>query len=118
MLLGYQKARINDLPQPRGRHPRTGWHAHHARVAIGDGGLLGTGFGKGTQNLFGFIPDQYTDFPFPVFAEEWGFVGCVVLICLYGFLTRVVDPRRLPGQGPLRRRARGGQRAPSSSGTP
>ncbi len=72
---------------PRSDILKTGWHAHHARVAIGDGGLLGTGFMKGTQNQFGFIPDQFTDFPFPVFAEEWGFVGCLVLICLYGFLT-------------------------------
>jgi rod shape determining protein RodA len=87
VLLGYQKARITTFLNPEADILKTGWHAHHARVAIGDGGLLGTGFRKGTQNVFGFIPDQYTDFPFPVFAEEWGFVGSVVLICLYGFLT-------------------------------
>jgi rod shape determining protein RodA len=86
-MQGYQKARIDTFINPEADILKSGWHAHHARVAIGDGGLLGTGFGKGTQNQFGFIPDQYTDFPFPVFAEEWGFVGCVVLICLYGFLT-------------------------------
>ena len=87
VLLGYQKARIETFIDPERDILKTGWHAHHARVAIGDGGLLGTGFMKGTQNQFGFIPDQFTDFPFPVFAEEWGFVGCLVLICLYGFLT-------------------------------
>ena len=87
VLLGYQKDRINSFINPESDILRRGWHAHHARVAIGDGGLFGSGFMKGTQNQFGFIPDQYTDFPFPVFAEEWGFIGCVALICLYGFLT-------------------------------
>ena len=85
--LGYQQARIKAFFNPEADLKGIGYHAHHARVAIGDGGLLGSGLGMGTQNRFGFIPDQYTDFPFPVFAEEWGFVGCVVLICLYGFVT-------------------------------
>jgi rod shape determining protein RodA len=84
---GYQKQRIDAFINPEADIKGIGYHAHHARVAIGDGGLLGTGWVHGTQNQFGFIPDQYTDFPFPVFAEEWGFVGCVVLICLYGFLV-------------------------------
>ena len=84
---GYQKARIDAFINPEADIQGIGYHAHHARVAIGDGGLLGAPFAKGTQNAFGFIPDQYTDFPFPVFAEEWGFVGSVVLIGLYGFLT-------------------------------
>ena len=84
---GYQQKRIDAFLEPEADIKGIGYHAHHARVAIGDGGLLGTGFRNGTQNVYGFIPDQYTDFPFPVFAEEWGFVGCVVLICLYGFLV-------------------------------
>ncbi|MFT3771227.1 MAG: rod shape-determining protein RodA [Minicystis sp.] len=87
VLLGYQKNRITTFLNPEADVKGLGYHAHHARVAIGDGGLLGTGFMKGTQNQFGFIPDQFSDFPFPVFAEEWGFAGGVVLICLYGFLT-------------------------------
>ena len=64
-----------------------GWHAHHARIAIGNGGLFGNGYMHGTQNQFFFIPDQHTDFPFPVYAEEWGFLGSVLLVSLYGFLT-------------------------------
>ncbi len=87
VLLGYQKDRITTFINPEADILRRGWHAHHARVAIGDGGLLGSGFMKGTQNQYGFIPDQFSDFPFPVFAEEWGFVGCMALIGLYGFLT-------------------------------
>lgn len=87
VLLPYQKDRITTFLNPEADLLHRGWHAHHARVAIGDGGIFGSGFMKGTQNQFGFIPDQFTDFPFPVFAEEWGFLGCAVLICLYGFLS-------------------------------
>jgi rod shape determining protein RodA len=87
VLLGYQKDRVTTFINPEADLLHHGWHAHHARVAIGDGGMLGSGFMKGTQNQFGFIPDQFSDFPFPVYAEEWGFVGSVVLICLYGFLA-------------------------------
>lgn len=86
-LHGYQKDRITTFLNPEADVKGIGYHAHHARIAIGDGGLLGTGFMKGTQNRFGFIPDQFSDFPFPVFAEEWGFVGSVLLIFLYAFLT-------------------------------
>ncbi len=85
-LQGYQKQRIDTFLNPEADVQGTGYHAHHARIAIGDGGLLGTGFGNGTQNQFRFIPDQYTDFPFPVFAEEWGLVGACVLVSLYLFL--------------------------------
>jgi rod shape determining protein RodA len=87
VLHGYQQDRINTFWRPELDISGKGFHAHHARVAIGDGGLFGAGFMKGTQNQFGFIPDQYSDFPFPVWAEEWGFVGSVVLVSLYAFLT-------------------------------
>jgi rod shape determining protein RodA len=87
VLEGYQQNRIKTFLNPEADVKGIGYHAHHARVAIGDGGLFGTGFTNGTQNKFGFIPDQFSDFPFPVFAEEWGFAGSVVLILLYGFLT-------------------------------
>ena len=41
---------------------------------------------QGTQNQFGFLPEQYSDFPFAVFSEDWGFFGTVVLISLYAFI--------------------------------
>ena len=87
ILLPYQKARVIVFLNPEDDLLHRGWHAHHARIAIGNGGVVGSGFMSGTQNQFLFIPDQHTDFPFPVFAEEWGFAGCFVLICLYGFLA-------------------------------
>jgi rod shape determining protein RodA len=64
-----------------------GWHAHQSQVAIGSGGLVGKGFMRGTQNQAGFLPDQYTDFPFGVWAEEQGFLGALVVIGLYMFVV-------------------------------
>jgi rod shape determining protein RodA len=63
-----------------------GWHALQARTAIGNGGPFGEGFMQGTQNQFNFLPDQHSDFPFAVFAEDWGFVGCLLLLGLYCFV--------------------------------
>jgi rod shape determining protein RodA len=87
VLLPYQRDRITVFLYPEQDLLRRGWHAHHSRVAIGNGGLFGSGYLKGSQNQFLFLPDQFTDFPFPVFAEEWGFVGCVLLVCLYAFVV-------------------------------
>jgi rod shape determining protein RodA len=42
---------------------------------------------KGSQNQFMFLHEQHSDFPFPVFAEEWGFVGSIALVALYAFLV-------------------------------
>src|SRR5580704_10459544 len=86
-LKAYQKERITSFLNPDANVLGAGWHAHHARIAIGDGGVLGQGFMRGTQNQFLFLPDQYSDFPFAVFAEDWGFVGSVFLVFLYGFLV-------------------------------
>jgi rod shape determining protein RodA len=86
-LKDYQRQRIVSFLNPEANILGANWHSHHARVAIGAGGALGEGFMRGTQNQFLFLPDQYTDFPFPVFAEDWGFVGCLVLVLLYAFLV-------------------------------
>ena len=86
LLKPYQKQRITSFLNPEANLLGANWHAHHARVAIGAGRIFGEGFMRGTQNQFLFLPDQYTDFPFPVFAEDWGFVGSLVLVGLYAFL--------------------------------
>ncbi len=87
VLRDYQKQRILVFLNPEANILGSGWHAHHARVAIGAGGWTGQGFMRGTQNQFLFLPDQHSDFPFAVFAEDWGFLGCVVLVALYAFLV-------------------------------
>jgi rod shape determining protein RodA len=86
-LKDYQRQRVASFLNPEADLRGAGWQAHHARIAIGNGGLFGQGYMRGTQNQFKFLPDQYSDFPFPVFAEDWGFIGGLVLIGLYGFLS-------------------------------
>ncbi len=64
-----------------------GYHIYQSKIAVGSGALFGKGFLCGTQHLLQFLPEHHTDFIFSVWAEEWGFVGCVVLIGLYVNLT-------------------------------
>jgi len=87
VLKDYQKQRILVFLNPKANILGSGWHAHHARIAIGAGGFTGQGFMRGTQNQFLFLPDQHSDFPFAVFAEDWGFLGCLLLVGLYTFLV-------------------------------
>jgi rod shape determining protein RodA len=86
-LKDYQRQRVSSFLNPEADLRGAGWQAHHARIAIGNGGLFGQGYMRGSQNQFRFLPDQYSDFPFPVFAEDWGFVGGLVLVGLYAFLS-------------------------------
>ncbi len=85
-LREYQRGRVLSFLNPEADRAGTGWHALQSRTAIGNGGIWGEGFREGSQNQFGFLPDQYSDFPFSVFAEDWGFVGCLVLLALYAFV--------------------------------
>ncbi|MGB5285717.1 MAG: FtsW/RodA/SpoVE family cell cycle protein, partial [Polyangiales bacterium] len=91
LLKDYQKERITAFWDRLGGTQTdlldSGWHTHQSLVAIGSGGLTGKGFTQGTQTRFRFLPDQHTDFPFPVWAEEHGFLGAVLLISLYLFLV-------------------------------
>ncbi|MEN9577534.1 MAG: hypothetical protein RJA70_543 [Pseudomonadota bacterium] len=86
VLEDYQKARVTSFLNPEADLTGAGWHAFQSQTAIGNGGVWGAGFREGTQNQFGFIPDQYSDFPFSVFAEDWGFVGCMALLGVYAFI--------------------------------
>jgi rod shape determining protein RodA len=86
-LRGYQNERINAWLNPNENILGYNWDPHQARIAVGNGGWLGQGFMKGSQNQFLFLHEQHSDFPFPVFAEEWGFVGSMALVALYGLLV-------------------------------
>lgn len=86
-LRGYQNERINAWLNPDENILGYNWDAHEARIAVGNGGWLGQGFMKGSQNQFLFLHEQHSDFPFPVFAEEWGFVGSLALIAIYTLLV-------------------------------
>jgi rod shape determining protein RodA len=79
----YQQRRILDVVDP-GRDPlASGYQAIQSRIAVGSGGLLGTGYLEGTQTQLRFLPTQHTDFAFSVLAEEWGFVGSVFVLGTY-----------------------------------
>lgn len=86
LLQPYQQARIVSFLNPESDKLGTGWHAYQSIVAIGSGRLAGKGFKNSTQNQYRFLPEQCTDFPFSVFAEEQGFVGAFVIISLYFFI--------------------------------
>ena len=86
-LQGYQNKRITAWLNPEENILGDNWDPYHSRIAIGHGGLTGQGFTKGSQNQFLFLHEQHTDFPFPVFAEDWGFAGCLALVSLYAFLV-------------------------------
>jgi rod shape determining protein RodA len=83
LLKDYQRERMIAFLDPNKDILGIGWHAHQAKVAIGSGGLTGKGFLQGTQNQHRFLPDQHSDFPFSVWAEEQGFVGAILLVGLY-----------------------------------
>jgi rod shape determining protein RodA len=86
-LKGYQSDRITAWLNPDQNVLGFNWDPHHARIAIGNGGWGGQGFMRGTQNQFHFLHEQHSDFPFPVFAEDWGFLGSLALVALYAFLV-------------------------------
>ena len=80
----FQKLRLTSFLHPGDNQLGSGLQLIQSRLAIGSGGILGTGFGKGAQ--FNSVPANHTDFIFAVLSEEWGFVGALVLILLYSLL--------------------------------
>jgi rod shape determining protein RodA len=83
LLRDYQKQRILTFLDPSADPSGAGYHARQSIIAVGSGRWTGAGFMKGTQNQLQFLPEHWTDFPFSVWAEEWGFAGSAVLLALY-----------------------------------
>src|SRR2546425_376751 len=79
----YQQKRILTFVHPEMDPRGAGYHVLQSKIAVGSGMTWGKGFLRGTQNQLNFLPEQHTDFIFSVFAEEWGFVGALVLLALY-----------------------------------
>jgi rod shape determining protein RodA len=82
----YQKARIINFIHPLTDVRGTGYNAYQSTIAVGSGQLLGKGIGYGTQSKLQFLPEYQTDFIFAAFAEEWGFVGVMLLLILFGII--------------------------------
>lgn len=86
VLQPHQQERILDLLGIEDDPQGAGYNAMQSKIAIGSGGLYGKGFLQGTQTRFSFVPEQSTDFIFCTIGEEWGFVGSMSVVLLFGFL--------------------------------
>lgn len=82
LLKDYQKERIISFIEPLDPLGMS-WSQNQAKIAIGSGGILGQGFGKGSQTQYGFLPEPHTDFIFAAIAEEFGLIGVSVLFFLF-----------------------------------
>ncbi len=85
-LKPYQRQRIETFLNPEGDPLNTGYHIMQSKIAVGSGMKFGKGFMHGTQGQLDFLPERHTDFAFSVWAEEWGFVGSLVLLGAYFFM--------------------------------
>ncbi len=79
----YQRERLDVFLSPQADPLGAGYNLIQSIIAIGSGGVAGKGYLQGTQTQLSFIPEHHTDFIFSVVGEEWGFVGCVVVLGLY-----------------------------------
>lgn len=85
-LHDYQKNRILMFLMPEKDPNGAGYHIIQSKIAIGSGGMWGQGFMQGSQCQLSFLPEKHNDFIFAAIGEEFGFVGCVILIGLYFIL--------------------------------
>ncbi|MBX3465763.1 MAG: rod shape-determining protein RodA [Planctomycetes bacterium] len=85
-LKEYQKLRILSFLDSNEHALGGAYQVNQSVIAVGSGGLLGRGFGQGTQGPLGFLPERHTDFIYAVVCEDFGLVGGVILLALYGHL--------------------------------
>ena len=86
LLKKHQSQRISAWLDPESDLRGKGYHAAQSKIAVGSGGLTGKGWREGTQTGLFFLPEQHTDFIFSVWAEEHGFLMCLLLVILYGLI--------------------------------
>jgi rod shape determining protein RodA len=86
LLRDYQFRRIDTFLDPSGDPLGSGYHITQAKIALGSGGWGGRGFMQGTQTRLNFLPEKHTDFIFTTLAEEFGFVGGILLLVVYGLI--------------------------------
>jgi rod shape determining protein RodA len=88
VLKDYQKMRITSFMNPQADPFGSGYQVIQSKVAIGSGNVFGKGYLQGTQSRLSFLPEQHTDFIFSVLGEQFGIVGCSIVILL--FLTLII----------------------------
>jgi len=82
-LKQYQRNRIVAFIQPEADPAGIGYQITQSKITIGSAGFLGKGFTHGTQGVLRFLPEKHTDFIFSIFAEEWGFLGSIILLSFF-----------------------------------
>jgi rod shape determining protein RodA len=86
MLHEYQRQRVLTFLNPETDPLGAGYHIIQSKIALGSGGLFGKGFVQGSQSHLNFLPEKQTDFIFTMLAEEFGMVGALALLGLYGLI--------------------------------
>jgi len=87
VMMGYRGARVTAFLDPWSHASGKAYQTVHALMAVGDGGWFGAGLGASIQKLF-YLPEAHNDFIFAVLAEETGFIGIVITLCLYAWLVQ------------------------------
>ena len=86
LLKDYQKERIGTFFHPEADQLGSGYQVRQSKIAVGSGGFFGKGFRSGTQSQLRFLPVAHTDFILAVIAEEWGFLGVILVLGLFATL--------------------------------
>jgi rod shape determining protein RodA len=86
-LKPYQRERVLTFADPQRAPYSSGYQQRQSKIAVGSGEITGKGLHSGTQSQLRFLPAQYTDFIFAVWAEETGFVGAAFLLAAYALLV-------------------------------
>jgi cell division protein FtsW len=81
----YRRDRLFAFMHPEANCQTTGYQACQALIAVGSGGIAGLGLGKSVQ-AYGYLPEAANDSIFAIYAEKFGFIGCIVLLALFGAL--------------------------------
>jgi rod shape determining protein RodA len=88
VLHDYQRNRVTTFLDPESDPLGTGYHITQSKIAIGSGGIVGKGFGNGSQSHLEYLPEPHTDFVFATMAEEWGLMGGLLVLLVFGIVLR------------------------------
>ncbi|MBI5166804.1 MAG: rod shape-determining protein RodA [candidate division NC10 bacterium] len=92
ILKSYQRQRILVFLNPNLDPLGAGYHITQSKIAVGSGGFWGKGFLATSQSQLNFLPESHTDFIFAVLAEQWGFLGSILILILYlALISRALD---------------------------
>ncbi|MEM6603942.1 MAG: rod shape-determining protein RodA, partial [Pseudomonadota bacterium] len=86
----YQKRRVLTFLDPESDPLGAGYHIAQAKIAMGSGGITGRGFMNGPQSMLEFLPEKHTDFAFTAYAEQFGFIGSLILLSLFAVIIFIM----------------------------